>query len=254
MNIKTDELKTKFQLRASGVDAEVVDDYRQVMAAEGWGSFPPIAVAEINGEHYVVDGHHRLAAAKLAQLEEVPCEVVAQEEEYALIGAFVRNSKQGLRFSRADKEHAVVVFLNTFGDRSDRWIADQLGVGHATVSRYRAKMQKPAVSNETPEPETRVGIDGKTYSVKPKQAEPEQEYDESSEPDDFDDLEEYQYPPEPKQKRENLSSADVLTLQKDLPVEVIGARLWVFYEGNSRPFKMSELAAFLNDRVLNGGE
>jgi len=46
----------------------------------------------------------------------------------------------------------------------------------------------------------------------------------------------------------------VLTLQKDLPVEVIGARLWVFYEGNSRPFKMSELAAFLNDRVLNGGE
>ena len=263
-NIHTEDLKTRFQLRINGIDDELVSEYwRTMTASEGWGAFPPIAVAEIGDEYFVVDGHHRLEAAKLAQLPEVPVEVVATDEESAFVESFRRNNTQGLRLSREDREHAIRALLKIFWNHSDNWIASQIGVGNATVGRYRQKIkddnavQDLSFSNEKDKNKTdiRVRSDGRTFRV-PQKVEIKHDEESLSPPEPKPEEEPTsplpEVPEEPK--RENLSSADVLTLQKDLPVEVIGARLWVFYEGNSKPFKMSELAAFLQDRVLNGGE
>lgn len=44
------------------------------MRTSGWDG-PPIRVVEANGQRYVVDGHHRLEAARRAAID-VPYEVV----------------------------------------------------------------------------------------------------------------------------------------------------------------------------------
>jgi uncharacterized ParB-like nuclease family protein len=43
----------------------------EAMRTKGWDG-PPIDVVEHQGRYYVIDGHHRLAAAKRAGLETVP--------------------------------------------------------------------------------------------------------------------------------------------------------------------------------------
>jgi hypothetical protein len=67
------------------------------------------------------------------------------------------------------KERAMAA-IEANPEKSDRAIAAELGVGHATVSRARAVVSgetgEPGVSGETPR--KRVGKDGKRYSAKAK--------------------------------------------------------------------------------------
>jgi hypothetical protein len=44
-----------------------------------WDESGPISVAKNGDDMYVLDGHHRLAAAKLAGLEEVPIQDVTDQ-------------------------------------------------------------------------------------------------------------------------------------------------------------------------------
>jgi hypothetical protein len=55
---------------SSSLVREIADDMRSA----GWNG-PPVKVVEMNGKRFVVDGHHRLAAAKRAGID-VPYEVV----------------------------------------------------------------------------------------------------------------------------------------------------------------------------------
>jgi ParB-like nuclease domain len=49
------------------------------MRASGWKG-PPVKVFEQGGVKYVLDGHHRLAAAREAGLTSVPYETVGESE------------------------------------------------------------------------------------------------------------------------------------------------------------------------------
>ncbi len=55
-------------------DLRTVRELAEAMRANGWQG-APIDVVEINGEKLVVDGHHRVAAAKLAGIN-VPYQIV----------------------------------------------------------------------------------------------------------------------------------------------------------------------------------
>ena len=262
--ISTDLLKTKFQLRVAGLEQELVQEYAEAMA-DGYGAFPPVAVAKIDGEYFVIDGHHRLEAARRNGIEEVPCQTVTNDRDTALFQAFARNTKQGLRFSKADREHAICLMLKEFWDRSDRWIAAHIGVNNSTISRHRNRMLEEqasasdsGVANATAnnQTETRKGADGKEYPAKTR---PAVEYEPEPEPDVTDEPETPVDPPatvsipetQPK-KSIPLCDAKELTLSKDLEAAIVAAKLWSFFDGNANPSKIHDIASTLEDRLING--
>jgi filamentous hemagglutinin len=53
------------------------------MAADGYGSFPPIDAASAEGRLIILDGHHRALAATRAGLREVPVNVYPISSEEA---------------------------------------------------------------------------------------------------------------------------------------------------------------------------
>ena len=61
-----------------------VRKYSKTMKEQGgYGDFPPIEVAEIDGKMIIVDGHHRAAAAKAAGISKVPIKIVPKTPEEA---------------------------------------------------------------------------------------------------------------------------------------------------------------------------
>ncbi|MBK6693907.1 MAG: ParB N-terminal domain-containing protein [Myxococcales bacterium] len=64
---------------SGGASSRNVAKIERSMNASGWNG-PPIKVFEHNGTKYVLDGHHRLAAARQARLPEVPYESIPVSE------------------------------------------------------------------------------------------------------------------------------------------------------------------------------
>lgn len=49
--------------------------FEKDMKQNGYGTYPPIDVVNVDGRHIISDGHHRAAAAARARLREVPVNV-----------------------------------------------------------------------------------------------------------------------------------------------------------------------------------
>ena len=164
-----DMITTKYQLRLA-LNEEVVEHYAEVMAG-GWGNFPPIDVAEISGKYYVVDGHHRWAAAERAGICDVPFQIVAATENEAWMESYKRNATQGLCFTRADRQNAIRVFCEQLPNASNGFIAALIGCDPETVRRHRPTPANAEVENQT---EKRIGADGKARGPRKM---PAKEYD-----------------------------------------------------------------------------
>src|SRR5205085_27684 len=63
---------------SGGASSRQIDDVAAVMRKNGW-TFEPVLVVEHNGQRYVIDGHHRLEAARRIGIE-VPCKIATPEE------------------------------------------------------------------------------------------------------------------------------------------------------------------------------
>ena len=170
MEVNPGSLKEKFQLRVIREDSETLTSYTEAMIESGWGNFPPVSLAEIDGAYFIVDGHHRVKAAINAELESIPAEVVADSECAALVEAFRRNTIHGLRFSSADRSNAIQMILKAFWNLSDVQLAKKLGVSAPTIGRYRKKLQPATSTNE--EDEKRIGADGKLRRIPQKKEVP----------------------------------------------------------------------------------
>lgn len=164
------------QLREK-IDQATVDDYR-----EGWVNevkFPPLVVFFDGTDNWLADGFHRYHGASAACLPTVPCDVRNGTLRDAILFAAGANQENGLRRTNEDKRKAVRTLLedSEWCKRSDRWIAEAVGVDHVMVSRLRGQLVLSTSSTESGEPEERVGRDGKTRAVpkkkpKAKPAEP----------------------------------------------------------------------------------
>jgi hypothetical protein len=89
--------------------------------------------------YWIADGHHRVAAARLAGLETIEASVHLGNERAALFEATAANKLHGLRRSRADKRRAVRILLSDpkWAAMSDRAIAEHVGVSHPFVAGLR---------------------------------------------------------------------------------------------------------------------
>jgi ParB-like chromosome segregation protein Spo0J len=122
--------------------------------AETGASLPPILVHEATMR--VLDGMHRVQAARLRGETEVPAVYFDGDQDAAFVKAVEANVTHGLPLSPADRRLAAARIIAAYPQWSDRAVAASAGISHKTVRAIRDRVTSP------PEPAaTRVGRDGK---------------------------------------------------------------------------------------------
>ncbi|MFD7767814.1 ParB N-terminal domain-containing protein [Streptomyces sp. NPDC059787] len=124
------------------------------LLAERVDAMPPLLVRRATMR--VIDGHHRVAAARLRGLDRVPVRWFEGSDDEAFVVAVRLNASHGLPLTPQERAAAVCRLLASHPERSDRWTASVCGVAPRTVAALRART--------APDGETavhRVGRDGR---------------------------------------------------------------------------------------------
>ncbi|MEY2654602.1 MAG: hypothetical protein RLZZ524_1630 [Pseudomonadota bacterium] len=108
-------LTRKVQLRET-TDTDAVSRYAQ--SYKDGEQLPPIVVFRDGDDLYLADGHHRVAAAKRAQLTELHAIVKKGDRRAATLYAAGANGQHGLPLTNADKRKIVATLLS-----DDEWKA-----------------------------------------------------------------------------------------------------------------------------------
>lgn len=122
-----------------------VQDYADLYSSSGADALPPLDIFQEKGckRWIVADGRHRLAAAKKAGLDSVPCKVHEGDDIAALDFAIGCNVRHGVRRSDTDLGFILRSVFNSteLRDkyRTDEALSDKVGVSTKTVQRHRAR-------------------------------------------------------------------------------------------------------------------
>jgi ParB-like chromosome segregation protein Spo0J len=111
----------------------------------------------------VLDGVHRVAAARRLGLTHLAGELFEGDDNEAFVTAVRSNTEHGLPLSLAERSRAARKMLGFSPQRSDRAIGEICGLDHKTVSRLREELVRP--SGENPQSDVRVGRDQRTRPV-----------------------------------------------------------------------------------------
>jgi hypothetical protein len=133
--LETIILDARLQSRES-MHKQTIDDYAEMYESDS-EQMPPLHAFKIDGVHYLVDGFHRIEAAKQAGVVDLEVEVTTGTFQEA--GRFIcsANATHGLRRTNADKRRQVQIALETDPEWSDREIARHCGVSPDFVNRLR---------------------------------------------------------------------------------------------------------------------
>jgi ParB-like chromosome segregation protein Spo0J len=121
-------------------------------------ALPPIIVQR--STYRVIDGMHRLAAAKLRGEENINACLIDCSDEEALVLAIKSNTLHGLPLSKADRISGAKRILMAHPDWSDRAVAGVTGMSAKTIAVLRNRS-----SGEVLPFEKRLGRDGKRRPV-----------------------------------------------------------------------------------------
>jgi ParB-like chromosome segregation protein Spo0J len=149
-SVPLNRLRSAAALRVRAIDDEHV---RMLSASEA--EFPPVLVRA--GDLQVLDGHHRVAAARQRGWQTVPVRLVRCTDSQAVLLAIRANVAHGLPLTRAERRVAAVRVIDLHPDWSDRAIAAATGLAAATVAALRQQ-----VDPRRSVPAARVGRDGRT--------------------------------------------------------------------------------------------
>jgi hypothetical protein len=153
----------------SQISDAIVSEYAAVYDADR-RALPPVVVFFDGAAYWLADGFHRAAAAARAGLPRIAVDIRQGSQRDAILYSVGANAAHGLRRTNADKRRAVTVLLSDteWRARSDRWIAEQCGVGHPFVAHVRGQLESDSscdvATGECAEPaasEKRTGKDGK---------------------------------------------------------------------------------------------
>lgn len=137
--------------RSTGENIEHIRTLADVSA-----ELPPIIVHR--GSMRVIDGVHRLRAARLRGQRQIAVRFFDGDENDAFVLAVRANVAHGLPLSLADRKVAAARIVATHPHWSDRMIAATAGLSGATVASIRRDRAEPA-------PESRIGHDGRVRPV-----------------------------------------------------------------------------------------
>ncbi|TXC99755.1 ParB N-terminal domain-containing protein [Streptomyces sp. ISID311] len=135
-----------------------LNDEHARLLADSDAALPPILVNRRTMR--VVDGAHRLLAAKLRGQESIDVDFCDCDNDEAFVLAVEKNVMHGLPLSRAERTAATERILGAYPEWSDRAIAAVVGLSHKTVGSIRRRFSKDS------EPVThRRGRDGRLRPV-----------------------------------------------------------------------------------------
>lgn len=137
--------------RSAGVDMAHARSLAQTEA-----DLPPIVVHRATTR--VIDGMHRLTAARLRGEPEISAQLFDGDENEAFLLAVRLNVSHGMPLTIVDRRAAAVRIIGTHPGLSDRAIAVSSGLAAKTVGALRRKLDGP------PAP-ARVGRDGRVRPV-----------------------------------------------------------------------------------------
>ncbi|TDV53666.1 ParB/RepB/Spo0J family partition protein [Actinophytocola oryzae] len=144
-------------LRAGGSPRQGGENLEHIrVLADTPGELPPIIVRR--ADMRVVDGMHRLRAARLRGETSIAARFFDGDDADAFVLAVRTNVTHGLPLSLADRKAAAERIVTSHAHWSDRMIATVSGLSAATIARIRK-------AHPELDPDARVGHDGKVRPV-----------------------------------------------------------------------------------------
>lgn len=137
-NVKIDRIKVLFDLQPRvSLRSETIEDYKDAMTRGE--EFPPVEIVFDGTDLFLVDGFHRIQAAKECGKTSVKAIIEKGTEREAILRSVGANAKHGLPRTRGDKRRAVERLLKDpeWGKWSDREIAHRCRVSHPFVGEVR---------------------------------------------------------------------------------------------------------------------
>jgi hypothetical protein len=128
------------------------------------GHWPPILVRRATGD--VIDGVHRVAAARRLGLDRIEATYFEGNADEALIQFVRRNVYHGLPLTLRERKRAARTMLHTHPQWSDRRTAELCAISPKTVGRLRVTSSE-GPADEIPHLDTRsrLGRDNKSHPV-----------------------------------------------------------------------------------------
>lgn len=142
------------------VDPEVIEEYAEAYRKEA--QFPPIEVFSDGKLYWLVDGFHRVEAAKKAGLTELSAIIHQGTLKEAMWFSCSVNQTHGRRRTNEDKQVVVIRTLTEAPQKSNYQIAEHCGVSHTMVKEWRKK--RTAV-RQSVQAKMRCGRDGRTRNI-----------------------------------------------------------------------------------------
>lgn len=131
-DIQVSSLVTGFYLRQAGTDTTHI---RLLADAASTVRLPPILVQRTGGR--IIDGMHRVEAAKMRGEPSIRARVIDCTDEDALVLAIKSNILHGLPLSKADRISGAKRILAAHRDWSDRAVAEIAGLSAKTIASLR---------------------------------------------------------------------------------------------------------------------
>jgi hypothetical protein len=150
-----DSITLDSRLQSRELKSAVVKDYFGVLR-RGEGLPPVRVVRDLNGDYYLVDGHHTVAATqKRLGIEDITVEIVDGTFEDALWLSWGAYRNHGLRRTQKDKGRTILAAVQhpRWSRESDRAIAQHIGCDHKTVG----AMRRESAAGEFPTEQTAPG-------------------------------------------------------------------------------------------------
>lgn len=138
------------------LDGESTDHIRTLACSDA--VLPPIVVHRPSMR--VIDGMHRLAAARRRNQEEIDAQFFDGGENDVFALSVDLNTKHGLPLTRADRGAAATRIIRSHPHWSDRMIAGIVGLSPKTVGSIRRRSP-----GELPAARARIGRDGRTRPI-----------------------------------------------------------------------------------------
>jgi ParB-like nuclease domain len=142
-------------LRGAGTDTAHV---KLLADAAGSSELPPILVQK--GNYRIVDGMHRVEAARLRGEKSIKAQLIPCTDQDAFILALKTNTLHGLPLSRRDRIFGAKHILAWHPDWSDRGVAAATGLGAKTIAGLRHHS-----ADGIQQFSKRVGRDGKRHPL-----------------------------------------------------------------------------------------
>jgi len=138
---------------------EALDEDRIKFLATVFEGWDPLIAYNVDGKLYLADGYHRYAAARYAGLQEIPIEIREGTFRDALECTLTVNASSRIKpLTLRERTHGCCLMLEIWTERSDRWIAEDMGVNHETVRGLRETME---ATGEIRQLDRLLGKDGK---------------------------------------------------------------------------------------------